>query len=334
MPETAHRPAAGRWARAIVPAAALALWAFTGGVSQSQDAFPSQTVKIVVPVPAGSAPDFLARLFGARLQNDWKQPFIIENRPGGSQNIGADYVYRAKPDGYTLLSAPPPPFSLNQHLFKDLRFDPSKFAAVTIMASVPNVLVVRPDLGVDTVQQFAELARNKKGGLIYGSTGTGSTLHLSAEMLKSEVKADFVHVPFKGVSEVLTDFLGGRLDFAFLNLLDAFPHIQSGKLKAIGFGSEKRDPAFPNVPALQEIWPGFVTGTWFAIAAPPETPMEIRTRLADGIRAAFQEPAAAKRLQDLHATAVLNTPDEAQAYMRADSERWRKVIVANKITVQ
>jgi tripartite-type tricarboxylate transporter receptor subunit TctC len=313
---------------------ALGLWALLGGASRAQEPYPSQTVKIVVPVPPGSAPDFLARIFGAKLQNDWKQPFIVENRPGGSQNIGAEFVARAKPDGYTLLSAPPPPFSLNQHLFAGLRYDPSKFAAVTIMASVPNVLIVRPDLGVNTLQEFAELARKKQGGLIYGSTGTGSTLHLSAEMLKTYVKADFVHVPFKGVSEVLTDFLGGRLDFAFLNLLDAFPHLQDGKLKALGFGSEKRDPSFPDVPALQEVYPGFVTGTWFAIAAPPETPMEIRTKLADGIRAAFQEPAAAKRLQDLHATAVLNSPEAAQAYMRADSDRWREVIVTNKITVQ
>ena len=299
--------------------------------AKAQDIYPSQTVKIIVPVPPGSAPDFLARIFGAKLQNDWKQPFIIENRPGGSQNIGAEFVARAKPDGYTLLSAPPPPFSLNQHLFTGLRYDPTKFAAVTIMVSTPNVLIVRPDLGVDNVQDFVKLAQAKKDGLIYASTGTGSTLHLSTELLRSKIGANFIHVPFKGTAEVLTDFLAGRVDFAFVNILDAFPHLQAGKLKAIGMGSEKRDPSFPDVPALQEIWPGFVTDSWFAIAAPPDTPMEIRTKLANGIREAFQAPDVAKRLQELHATAVLSSPQEAQARMATDSARWREVIVSNNI---
>ena len=302
--------------------------------ARAQDVYPSQTVKIVVPVPPGSAPDFLARIFGAKLQNDWKQPFIVENRPGGSQNIGAEFVARAKPDGYTLLSAPPPPFSLNQHLFSGLRYDPTKFAAVTVMVSTPNVLIVRPDLGVNTIQDFIKLAKGKADGLVYGSTGTGSTLHLSAEMLKSKIGANFIHVPFKGTSEVLTDFLAGRLDFAFVNMLDAFPHLQAGKLKAIGMGSEKRDASFPDVPALQEIWPGFVTDSWFAIAAPPDTPLEIRTKLAKGIREAFQEPEAARRLQELHATAVLSSPEEAQARMVTDSARWRDVIVNNNIKAE
>ena len=302
--------------------------------ARAQEPYPSQTVKIVVPVPPGSAPDFLARIFGAKLQNDWKQPFVIENRPGGSQNIGAEFVYRAKPDGYTLLSAPPPPFALNQHLFSGLRYEPAKFAAVTIMMSTPNVLIVKPDLGVKNVEEFIKLARSKPDGLVYGSTGTGSTLHLSAEMLKSKIGANFIHVPFKGTAEVITDFLAGRLDFAFVNILDAFPHMKEGTLRPIGMGSKTRDPAFPDVPALQEIWPGFITDSWFAIAAPPDTPMEIRTKLANGIREAFQVPEAAKRMQDLHATAVLNTPDEAQAIMRADSDRWREVIIANKITAE
>jgi tripartite-type tricarboxylate transporter receptor subunit TctC len=295
----------------------------------AQQPYPSQTVRIIVPVPPGSAPDFLARVAADYLQNEWKQPFIVESRPGASQNIGAEAVFRAKPDGYTLLSAPPSPFSLNQHLFNDLKYEPDKFAAVTIIASVPNLLIVRPTLGARTVAEFVEIARKTPEGLVYASTGRGSTLHLSAEMLKARTGLKVVHIPFKGVSEIMTEFLAGRVDFAFLNMLDAFPQIQDGKLVALAIGDAKRNPAMPDLPTLEETWPGFLTATWYAIAAPPGTPQEIREKLASGIRAAFQRPESAKRLRDLHAVAVLNTPDEAQALMRAESERWRDLIVSN-----
>lgn len=300
----------------------------------AQETYPSQAVHIIVPVPPGSAPDFLARMIGAKLQKDWGQTFVIENRPGGSQNIGAEYVARAKPDGYTLLSSPPGPLALNQYLYTGLRYSPEAFAPVTIIALVPNVLVVRPELGVADLAAFIALAKAKSDGLTYASTGTGSTLHLSAEMLRSRISANFVHVPYKGVSEIMTEFLGGRIDFAFLNLLDAFPQIEAGKLKILATGGETRDPAFPNIPPMQDMFPGFVSGTWYAITAPPGTPQDITKKLADGIRATFRAPEAAKQLADLHATAVLDTPEEAARLIHADSLRWKAVIETNHIRAE
>ena len=297
----------------------------------SADDFPSQPIHVVVPVPPGSAPDFLSRIFGASLQQQWGQPIIVDNKPGASQNIGAEFVARAAPDGYTLLSAPPPPIALNKFLYPNIKFDPERFAAVTVICTVPNVLLVRAGLPAATLAQFAELARTSPAGLAYGSTGAGSTLHLSAEALKARLGANFVHVPFKGAVEVLTELLAGRLDFAFVNLLDAYPHLSGGSLRAIAIGYDHRDPALPDVPALNEMWPGMLSSTWYAVVAPPDTPLALREKLADGIRAAFRAPEAAKRLQELHANAVLDSPAEAARLIQEDTQRWGAVIKAATI---
>ena len=225
-------------------------------------------MKIVVPLPPGSAPDFLSRIISASFQQQWGQTVIVENKPGGAQNVGAEQVARSAPDGHTLLTAPPPPISLNKFLFPNLKYDQDRFTPVTVICSVPNVLLVRKDLPATTLAQLIELAR-KPGGLNYASTGAGSTLHLT--------------------------------------------------------------PDLPDVPSLSETWADFVSTTWFAVVAPPDTPMEIAEKLSAGIRKAFEAPEAAKRLADLRATAVLNTPAEAGRIFKQDSERWGAVIKANNI---
>lgn len=310
-------------------AAALALGLFASAPAMAAD-FPSQPMKIVVPLPPGSAPDFLSRIFGAYMQQQWGQTVLVENKPGAAQNLGAEQVARAAPDGYTLLTAPPPPIALNKFLFPNLKYDPDKFTPVTVICSVPNVLLVRNSLAATNLAEFVALAR-KSGGLTYASTGAGSTLHLTAEILRAKTGADLVHVPFKGTGEVMTELLAGRVDFAFANLLDAWPHLSSGGMRALAIGSEKRDPSLPDVPALSEMWPDLVSTTWFAVVAPPDTPREIAEKLSAGVRAAFQAPEAAKRLQELRATPVLNTPTEAARIFKQDSERWGAVIKANNI---
>ena len=310
-------------------AAALALGLFASAPAQAAD-YPTQQIKVVVPLPPGSAPDFLSRIISAYMQQQWGQTVLVETKPGAAQNLGAEQVARAAPDGYTLLTAPPPPIALNKFLFPNLKYDPDKFTPVTVICSVPNVLLVRNSLPATNLAEFVALAR-KSGGLTYASTGAGSTLHLTAEILRAKTGADLVHVPFKGTGEVMTELLAGRVDFAFANLLDAWPHLSSGGMRALAIGSEKRDPSLPDVPALSEMWPDLVSTTWFAVVAPPDTPREIAEKLSAGVRAAFQAPEAAKRLQELRATPVLNTPTEAARIFKQDSERWGAVIKANNI---
>ncbi len=310
-------------------AAALGLGLCLTAPAKAAD-FPSQSMKIVVPLPPGSAPDFLSRIISASFQQQWGQTVIVENKPGAAQNVGAEQVARAAPDGYTLLTAPPPPIALNKYLFPNLKYDQDKFTPVTVICSVPNVLLVRNTLPAANLAEFVALAR-KSGGLTYASTGAGSTLHLTAEIIRAKTGADLVHVPFKGTGEVMNELLAGRIDFAFANLLDAWPHISSGGMRALAIGSEKRDPSLPDVPALSEMWSDLVSTTWFAVVAPPDTPREIAEKLSAGIRTAFQAPDAAKRLADLRATAVLNTPAEAGRIFKQDSERWGAVIKANNI---
>ncbi len=314
--------------KALRLAAALGLAALSGPAHAAD--FPSQQIKIVVPLPPGSGPDFLSRIIGASFQEQWGQTVIVENKPGAAQNVGGEQVARAAPDGYTLLVAPPPPISLNKYLFPNLKYDQDRFTPVTVICSVPNVLLVRKDLPAANLAQLIELGR-KPGGLTYASTGAGSTLHLSSEILRAKTGADLVHVPFKGTGEVMTELLAGRIDFAFANLLDAWPHLSSGGMRALAIGSEKRDPSLPDVPSLSETWSDFVSTTWFAVVAPPDTPTEIAEKLSAGIRLAFQAPEAAKRLADLRATPVLNTPAEAAKIFKQDSERWGAVIKANNI---
>ena len=217
-------------------------WALAAGIyacetaASAQSWAPTRPIRVMIPVPAGSAPDLLTRIVGQGFQAKWGQPAILDPHPGASQNIAGDLLYRADPDGYTLLTAPPPPFAVNQHLFKKLTYDPQQFALVSVLVEAPNVLMVRGDLPAKNVAELVALAKSKPGGLNYGSTGPGSTLHLSGEALKAHAGVDITHVPFKGTIEIISDMMGERIDMAFINLVDAWPHIQAGKLRAIAVG--------------------------------------------------------------------------------------------------
>lgn len=316
----------GALAAVFVSACAPAAWA--------QAWAPTRPIRVIIPVPPGSAPDLLTRIIGQGFQAKWGQPAIVEPRPGASQNIAGDMLSRAEPDGYTLLTAPPPPFAVNQHLFPKLTFDPTTFSYVTVLVEAPNVLMVRNGLPAKTLAELVALAKARPGGLNYASTGPGSTLHLTGEAFKAHAGVDIIHVPFKGTIEITTDMIGERIDMAFINLVDAWPHIASGKMRALAVGSAKRDPVLPDVPSLTETWPDFVSVTWFANAAPPKTPANIVDALNGAMRAAFQTPEARKIIADLHATPMLGSPADSTEYIRADSARWRDVIVRNGIKVE
>jgi tripartite-type tricarboxylate transporter receptor subunit TctC len=293
-----------------------------------QDQYPDRLIKIIVPDPAGTPQDTLARIVADKLQSKWGKPVIVENRPGASTNIGAEAVARAEPDGYTLMVAPPVTFSVSQHLFSNLRHDPAAFVPITVIATTPNVLVVRPGLPASSVQELIALAKSQPGKLTYASPGRGSLLHLAAETLKAHAGIDMVHVPYRG-GGFAHDLLGGRIDLAFVPLSGASLELhESGQLRALGVASAERSALLSNVPALSETIPGFASTAWFAMAAPPKTSPQIAAKLSAAIRAALREPDALAKLQNLKVTPILNSPSEADAFFREESERWRKVIVS------
>jgi tripartite-type tricarboxylate transporter receptor subunit TctC len=306
----------------ILAAAALPHWA------RSAEQYPSHPVRIIVPFAAGGLVDVFARVVATQLQAKWGQPFIVENKPGASGNLGAETVFRAQPDGYTLLFAPPPPLAVNKSLFPKLGFDPETLTAVSVFAAVPNVLVINPRVPVSTVPELIAYAKANPGKLSYASTGSGGTPHLTAELLKRSAGIDLVHVPYRGMAPAVLDVIAGQADMIFANLGDTLQHVRAGKLKAIAVASSTRFPGLPDTPTVAEILPGFISDTWYALAAPPGTRPEITEKLAGAIKEALARPELKARLDASSAVPIGNSPAEAAQFIKRESLRWREVIEA------
>jgi tripartite-type tricarboxylate transporter receptor subunit TctC len=284
-------------------------------------------VRIIVPFPAGGSADLMPRIVAEKLSEKWGQPVIVENRPGAAGNIGADAVFRAEPDGYTLLSAPPPPLVINRLLYQKLPYDSSQFVPISVIGAIPNVLLVHPGLGVGSVGELIALARSNPGKLNYASQGSGTTSHLTAELFKSMAGGlQITHIPYKGTAPALTDLLGGQVDMMYDNLGVSLPHVRSGKLKALAVASRKRFAALPDVPALAEVLPGFESLAWFGIVAPPKTSAAIAEKVAAGVAEAIRHPDVLKRLSELSAEPMGLSPAETGAFMRQEAERWGAII--------
>jgi tripartite-type tricarboxylate transporter receptor subunit TctC len=289
--------------------------------------WPAKPVRIIVPFPPGGSADLLPRAVAEKLAEKWGQPVIVENRPGAAGNIGADAVYRAEPDGYTLLSAPPPPLVINRLLYQKLSYDSSQFVPVTVIGAIPNVLLVHPKTNVSTVQELIALAKANPGKLNYASQGSGSTSHLTAELFKSMAGGlRITHVPYKGTAPALADLLGGQVEMMCDNLGVSLPHVRSGKLKALAVASAKRVKSLPDVPALAETLPGFEAVAWFGIVAPPKTPRAIVEKVAAGVQQALRLPEVQKRLSELSAEPMGLTPADTAEYMKREVQRWAAVI--------
>lgn len=308
----------------LLLAASLSLGtALTAGAQE----FPARPVRIVVPFPAGGSADLIPRIVGEKLSLRWGQPVLVENRAGAAGNIGAELVYKAEPDGYTLLSAPPPPLVINQNLYAKLAFDPTQFVPVSVMASIPNVLLVNPKVAAASVQELIAYARANPDKLNYASQGSGSTSHLTAEMFKSMSGGlKITHIPYKGTAPALADLLAGQVEIMFDNLGVSLQHVKSGRLKALAVCSDKRFAALPDVPALSELLPGFVAIAWFGVVAPPGTPAPIAEKLSAAIAEALKQPDVRKRLGELSAEPLGYSPPQMAAFMKRDAERWREVI--------
>jgi len=289
--------------------------------------WPAKAVRIIVPFPPGGSADLLPRAVAEKLAERWGQPVIVENRPGAAGNIGADVVFRADPDGYTLLSAPPPPLVINKLLYPKLSYDSAQFVPITVIGAIPNVLLVHPKTKVSTVNELIALARSNPGKLNYASQGSGTTSHLTAELFKSMAGGlDITHVPYKGTAPALADLLGGQVEMMCDNLGVSLPHVRSGKLKALAVASARRVKSLPDVPALAETLPGFEAVAWFGIVAPPKTPAAIAEKIAFGVQEALKMPEVQKRLSELSAEPMGLSPADTAAYMKRETERWAAVI--------
>jgi len=289
--------------------------------------WPAKAVRIIVPFPAGGSADLLPRVVAEKLTEKWGQPVIVDNRPGAAGNIGADAVFRAEPDGYTLLSSPPPPLVINKLLYPKLSYDPAQFVPITVIGAIPNVLLVHPKVGANSVAELIAIAKQNPGKLNYASQGSGTTSHLTAELFKAMAGGlQIAHIPYKGTAPALTDLLAGQVDMMCDNLGVSLPHVRSGKLKALAVASRNRFAGLPNVPALAETLPGFESVAWFGIVAPPKTNGAIVEKIAAAVQEALKLPEVQKRLADLSAEPMGLGPGETAAFMRQEVERWGAVI--------
>lgn len=313
-------------------AAAVAL-AFAAGPVVAQE-YPSRAVKIVVPFPAGGTADAVPRLIGDWLSRKWGQPVIIENKAGAAGNIGAESVFNSEPDGYTLLSAPPPPLVINQSLYPKLGYDATQFVPIVIMASVPNALSVNPrKIPQNTLAEFITYAKANPGKITSATQGNGTTSHLTSEMFQMMAGVKFQHIPYRGSAPALQDLVAGSVDVMFDNLGSSLALINGGQLKLIAVAAPKRMKALPNVPTIAETLPGFEATAWFGVVAPPKTPTEIIRKVNADINEALKQPEIIAKLEAIAAETVGGTPEQTATYMREEVERWRKVIKAAGVTL-
>jgi tripartite-type tricarboxylate transporter receptor subunit TctC len=289
-------------------------------------------LRIIVPFPPGGAADALARMLSEKLPAQLGQPVLVENRPGAGGNVAAEQLSRAEPDGSLLLSAPPHLLTINHMLYK-LNFDLTKLVPVGIIAAYPNVLLATPKLPASNLAELIALARSRPGGLNIASQGNGTSTHLAAELFKQLARVDMTHVPYKGTGPAFADLLGGQVDIMFDNLIAGLPHVKAGKLKLLGVGGPQRVAAFPDVPAISELLPGFRSETWMGLVAPPGTPRSIVIRQSTAVARVLEDPDLRRRLAELQAEPVGNTPEQMAEIIRQDTERWSNVIQAAKIRI-
>jgi tripartite-type tricarboxylate transporter receptor subunit TctC len=315
---------------ALLASALLAAPAFGQETQDSKIAsYPTTNIKIIVCVPAGGGVDTVTRIVAEQLRQKLGQPVVVENRGGLSGNIGAEYVFGAEPDGYTLLASQPAPLTVNALLYKKVNFDPAAFLPVAIMTSIPNTLTVRPDFPAKTMEEFIAYARANPDKLTYASQGTGTTSHLTAEMFNRKAGTRIQHVPYRGTAPAINDLIGSHVDMMFTEMASAIELHRAGKARILAVATQKRVPSLPDVPTFIESGlPDFESGTWNAISAPPKTPPAIIAKLNAAIVEIMKMPEVQDHLKRLNGTPETMTPEQAAVFIKADTKRWAEVIKA------
>jgi tripartite-type tricarboxylate transporter receptor subunit TctC len=324
----------------VAPAAALAVMrcvatlivsilAVASAAAKDVATYPKATVRIIVPFPAGGTADAVPRIVGDRLQARWNQPVIIINRPGAGGNIGAEMVAAAEPDGYTLLASPPGPIVINEALYKELAFHPSEFEPAIVMGSVPNVMDMRPGFPVKSGRDVLNYIQANPGKVTFASQGIGTTSHLAGVLFERLSDSSMVHVPYSGSAPALQDIMGDRVDLLFDNLASSLPLYKARRLQILAVGSLQRIAALPDVPTVPEIGvPGFESGTWFAIVAPPKTPSQLLDRLNKTVNEILSEPSVKSKFEELGVQPVGGTLAQTNSFVTRERQRWGDLIRA------
>ena len=319
----------------LAAASALGLLALTPLAAQAQ-AFPTKAITIIVPFSAGGTTDILARVLGQFISKDLGQPVIIDNRAGAGGNIGTQLVARAAPDGYTILMGTVGTHAINQSLYPKLAFDPIKdFAPLTRVALVPNLLVANPAQPFKTVKELMAYAKANPGKVTFGSSGSGTSIHLSGELFKQMAGVDIQHVAYKGSAPAVNDLLGNHIAIMFDNMPSAISHVKAGKLRPLAVTTAQRSPALPDVPTIAEAGvPGYEATSWFGLLAPAKTPAPVVARLNAVILKALADPDVKKKLLEQGAEPAGETPAQFAAFIASETVKWGKIVKQSGATAQ
>ena len=321
----------GGWIRALVALAGL----LAAAAPAVADAFPSKPVRLLVPYPPGGAVDIVARTLGQQLSERWHQPVVVENRPGAGGTIASEVAAKAPPDGHTLIVVASG-HAINPHLYAKLPYDTFRdFTPISLLASSPNVLLVRADSPFRTLGDLLDAARRSPGELSYGMAGNGTSTHLAGELLKHLAKVDIAAIPYKGGAPALGDLLGGQIPISFNNIPESLGQIRAGTVRALGVTTAARSPVLPEVPTIAEAGvPGYDTAVWWGLLGPAGLPAEVTARIHRDCAEALHMPAVRERLSGLGAVPIGSSPEEFAALIRTDHETWGPVIKAAGIQAQ
>ncbi len=298
------------------------------------DKFPSKPITMVVPFVAGGTTDILARIVGQSLGEELGQPVIIDNRAGAGGNIGGQFAARSAADGYTIFMGTVGTNAINEWLYKKMPFNPNKdFAPLTRVANVPNLLVANPQQPFKDVKELIAYAQANPGKVNFGSSGSGSSIHLSGELFKMMTKVDMVHIPYKGSAPAVTDLLGNQIAIMFDNMPSAIQHVRSGKLRPLAVTTAKRSPELPDVPTVAEAGvPGYEATSWFGLFAPAKVPADVQAKLHAAIIKVLQKPDVIKKIADQGGEVVTESQAEFAKFIAAENEKWKKVVKTSGAT--
>ena len=323
-----HSHATRRFALGSIASAVVLGAGLLGGTSALAQAYPTKPVTIIVPFAAGGTTDILARIIGQALTAELGQSVVVDNRAGAGGNIGGQAAAKAAPDGHTLFMGTVGTHAINASLYKKMPFDPVKdFAPLTRVANVPNLLVANPAQPYKSVKDLIAYAKANPGKVNFGSSGNGSSIHLSGELFKSLAKVDMQHAPYKGSAPAVTDLLGNQIGIMFDNMPSAIQHVRSGKLVPLAVTTAKRSPELPNVPTIAEAGvPGYEATSWFGMFAPAGTPAPVLAKLNAAIVKVLGQPDVKKKINEQGAEVYSETPEQFAAFIQAESVKWGKVV--------